>query len=119
MPETPSIENDPVVTKSLSLLLLISAIALVFSLVWAIYDEVYGLRPWKDYQARFVKQYTRFLRKTRPLQGVAEKAVRQSEEYQKLDQTLRDAEKAMEHRNKEIGEELRNIDTRLMALTDT
>jgi mono/diheme cytochrome c family protein len=119
MPETPPIENDPVVTKSLSLPLLISVLLLVFSLAWAVYDEIYGLRPWKSYQKRFVQQYTRFLRKAKPQQAVAERAVRQFEEFRKLEEALLDGEKAISRRNGEIENELRQIDRRLSALTDT
>ena len=48
-------EKDPVVHSSLSKPLFISSALLVLSMVWGLYDEVYGIRPWKGYQARFVE----------------------------------------------------------------
>jgi len=48
-------EKDPVVHSSLSKPLFISSALLVLSMVWGLYDEAYGIRPWKGYQARFVK----------------------------------------------------------------
>ena len=119
MPETPSIENDPVVTKSLSLPLLIATILLMFSLVWSVYDEIYGLRPWKDYQKRFVQLYSQFLQKLKPQQASLEKEVRESKEFLKLGDALRDSEKSIASRNGEIDNEIRQIDRQLSALTDT
>ena len=55
MANEPVAENDPVFSKSLSLPLLIASLLLLLSLVWAIYEEIYGLRPWKSYQQRCVK----------------------------------------------------------------
>ena len=69
MANEPIAENDPVSTQSLSLLLLVVSLLLVFSLVWAVYEEIYGLRPWKNYQQRFVKLYAQFLLKTKPKQA--------------------------------------------------
>ena len=48
MPDTPSVdEKDPVVAQSLSALIVVFSLLLILSLVWAVYDEIYGLRPWK------------------------------------------------------------------------
>jgi hypothetical protein len=66
VPETPSTENDPVVSQSLSSPLLIATVLLMLSLVWAVYDEIYGLRPWKEYEKRFVEKYSHFLTKLKP-----------------------------------------------------
>ena len=55
-------EKDPVVHSSLSKPLFISSALLVLSMVWGLYDEMYGIRPWKGYQARFVKLYSRYLK---------------------------------------------------------
>jgi len=119
VPETPSVENDPVVTQSLSLPLLIGTILLMLSLIWAIYDEIYGLRPWKEYQHRFVQRYSQFLKRLKPQQAALEKAVRRSEQFHKLEDALRDSEKAIASRNGEIDNELRQIDRELAAVTDT
>ncbi len=119
MPATSPVENDPVTTKSLSALLLISSFLLILSLVWAVYDEVYALRPWKRYQIRFVKQYTEFLTKLKPKQAAAEKTVLQSEEYLRLNQALLEAEKAIGARLTEVDHEINNvINPRIAAIRD-
>src|SRR2546426_2150295 len=66
-PDTP--DPDPVTSQSLSRLLLVSALLLVAALGWALYDEFFGLRPWKNYQTDFVRTYTVFLRKQKPKQS--------------------------------------------------
>src|SRR5438034_9889121 len=81
-PDAP--DHDPVTSQSLSRLLLISALLLVAALGWALYDEFFGLRPWKNYQTDFVRRYTVFLRKQKPKQEAAEKAIKASPEYQAL-----------------------------------
>jgi len=71
MPETSSHQpdQDPVVSSSLSVPLLISALLLVLVLFWSLYDELYGQRPWKNYQEQFVKRYTSLIKKQLPTQA--------------------------------------------------
>src|SRR5207237_1273389 len=85
-PDTP--DRDPVTSQSLSRLLLISALLLVAALAWALYDEFFGLRPWKNYQRDFVGKYSAFLKKEKPKQEAAERAIRATPEYQALQQQL-------------------------------
>lgn len=117
MPETP--EQDPIVSKSLSGPLLVSAFLLVVTLAWALWDEIYGQRPWKAYQKRFVSIYTAYLKGLKPKQAGSEQAVRQLAEYQRLEQAIADAEKAAQPRIREIDREVNEIlTTRIMALTE-
>ena len=90
MPDTP--EKDPVITSSLATLLVISSVLLMLTLVWALYNEFFGLRPWKSYQREFARRYHSFLLKQIPKQKAAEKAILESAEYQQLDQQLKTME---------------------------
>lgn len=118
MPDSPNVEKDPVVGKSLSGPLLIWSLLLVASLVWAMYDEVLGLRPWKDYQGRFVKLYSAYLRSLKPQQAAAEKVVRESPEFKKLTAEIRAAESAAVPRLRQIEEQAKLVDLRLAVLSD-
>lgn len=121
MPEktSPVEDKDPVVTQSLSGLLLLSSLLLMLSLVWAVWDEIYGQRPWKSIQKRFSQRYTAFLNKAKPRQAAVEKSVRQSEEYRKLEQEILDKEKEIAPKLKEIDQETIDvIGPRLTAITD-
>ena len=86
MPENPSNqpEQDPVTNSSLSLPLLISSFLLVLVLFWSLYDELYGMRPWKGFQERFVRLYAAFIQKQLPKQAQLEKQIRESPDFKKL-----------------------------------
>lgn len=100
------LEKDPVVTSSISKPLFISAALLLLSLGWALWDEVYGIRPWKSYQSRFVKVYSQFLKNVRPHEAEVEKQIKSSAEYQKLDREMQAAEKSVMGRVGEIDREV-------------
>lgn len=103
-------DRDPVVNSSLSKPLFIASMALTVAMGWALYDEVYGIRPWKSYQTRFRKTYARFLKEARPNEAATEKQIRASGEYRKLDEAMAAAEKAVAAKagsiDKEINESL-------------
>src|ERR1019366_5438424 len=95
-------EKDPVVHSSLSKPLFISSALLLLSLGWALYDEVYGTRPWKGYEARFAKVYSRFLRDTLPQEAASEQKIKASAEYKDLDRKAQAAEDAVKSQVAEI-----------------
>jgi cytochrome c551/c552 len=111
-------ELDPIVSKSLSFPYMISALLLLASLGWALYDEYYGMRPWKDYQHRFVEVYTRWLKKNQPKQSAAEKAVKESETYKQLDAALQAADKAAGPDFDRINKDLALLATRKSVVDD-
>jgi cytochrome c2 len=87
-------QKDPVVHSSLSKPLFISSALLVLSMVWGLYDEAYGIRPWKGYQARFVKLYSRYLKTAAGGEADVERQIKASAEYKSLDAAMATAEKA-------------------------
>jgi cytochrome c2 len=88
-------DKDPVVNSSLSKPLFISSAILVLVMGWALYDEIYGIRPWKSYQAHFVKAYEKFLKSAEPGETALEQQIKKSSEYKNLDQQMQAAEKAV------------------------
>ena len=105
---------DPLATKSYSVHLLVSTLLLMLTLVWAIYDEVEIMRPYKEYQARFRGYYTGFLmQKVRPEQAAKEEAVRSSAEYRALDAKVNEAEAAAANRVREIDTESAGVTARM------
>ncbi len=120
MPEnpTPPVEPDPIISTSYSGIYLIASILLILSLFWALYDEVYGLRPWKSYQKRFVSAYTAYLKKLRPKERGAEEEIKKSDGYQQLDREFKEAEAAAAPAVKTIDVQVAQIDARSTALTD-
>src|SRR3712207_8028562 len=43
-------------SRSTSAIMLVSALLLTVVFAWSLYDEVYGMRPWKSLQQSFVKR---------------------------------------------------------------
>ncbi len=114
--ETP--ERDPIVSRSTSSWMLISTLLLIGTLAWALYDEAYGQRPWKRAQQEFVGRYTRYLNSIKNQAGQTEAEVRESAEYQTLAEEAKAAEDKIADRQKEITQEIRQIDEKLAAVTD-
>ena len=86
--------DDPVIHSSLSRPLYLWSALLVLSLAWGLYDEMYGIRPWKSYEARFEKLYSRYLTELRTPESQREQTIKASPEYRRLDSELQAAEKA-------------------------
>src|SRR5256885_16490809 len=97
-------DKDPVVNSSLGTPLVISSILLLLSLGWGLYDEVYGIRPWKTYQAQFVKLYSKYLKSARPDEAKTEAQIKASPEYKQLDKEMQDAENAVRAEGKKIDD---------------
>src|SRR5579885_1301109 len=113
------LDKDPVVHSSLSRPLFIASMALLVCLGWALYDEDYGIRPWKRYEAQFVRLYRRFLHSARPGELALEKQIRSSPEYQKLDREMQAAEKAVAAQAGSIDREVNQmLVPQIMALNE-
>ena len=115
-PEAPA--HDPIVSRSTSGLILISALLLTFSLVWALYDEAFGQRPWKSMQRQFVARYTRYLDTIKPQSAEGENEVRQSSEYQALEEEAKAAEDKIKPDVQQIDADVKKVQAKLDAVTD-
>src|SRR5262245_48769659 len=105
--------KDPIADRSMSGLLMVFSIFLIVTLIWALYDEVYGQRPWKAYQKDFVQLYSTYLGKIKPGQKEQEQAIRDSEDYRKLDDDSKAADAEAAPRLKEIQARVDVIDRQL------
>lgn len=115
-PELPA--HDPVVSRSTSGLILVSALLLTASLVWALYDEAYGQRPWKTIQRQFVARYTRYLDTIKPESARGEAEVRESSEYQALEEEAKAAEDKVKPDVQQIDAEVKKVQAKLDAVTE-
>jgi cytochrome c551/c552 len=111
-------EKDPVVHSSLSKPLFISSALLLLSLGWALYDEVYGTRPWKGYEARFAKVYSRFLRDTLPQEASSEQKIKASPEYKALGRQAQAAADAVATQVAGIDRKVQELVPRSLALNE-
>ncbi|MFY9570723.1 MAG: hypothetical protein WAV20_04935, partial [Blastocatellia bacterium] len=114
-PETPA--PDPIADQSMSGALLISSLLLVVTLIWSLYDEVIGQRPWKGYQKDFVSNYSEYLKKAKRRQKNLEQEVKSSPEYQEFDQAFKDEAAAAKERTDPIDAQVKKTDTRINEIT--
>ncbi|MDT5270591.1 MAG: hypothetical protein QOH49_2777 [Acidobacteriota bacterium] len=109
---------DPIASRSTSAIMLVSALLLTGVLVWSLYDEVYGMRPWKSYQQSFVKRYDRYLKRLQKRGFKSEEEVRKSAEYQRLDAEAKTARAQAAPKLAEIDKRVAAIDEQLGAISD-
>src|SRR5678815_2186009 len=99
-PDAP--ERDPIADSSMSGALLISSLLLVITLIWSLWDEVVGQRPWRSYQRDFVSTYSEYLDTAKTRQGKSEKEITDSPKYQELNQAYKEEKEASEEKTKPI-----------------
>jgi cytochrome c551/c552 len=116
VPELPP--DDPVTSRPMAGLVLISIFLLMMTVSWSLYDEFYGLRPWRNYQAEFSKVYSSYLEN----QSMARKAVEQkfyaTPQYQKLLADVKAATDAARSTDQQIGQKMDLLDRQRAAMTD-
>ena len=110
-------QPDPIAESSFSMPLLISAILLVVVLVWSVWDEVIGQRPWKNYQREFVETYTSYLERVQTRQGKTEKELRATPEYQEIAAKYTEESEKARPRLTEISARIKQIDQQLKDIT--
>ncbi|MBZ5728105.1 MAG: cytochrome c [Acidobacteriia bacterium] len=112
-------DKDPVVHSSLSKPLYFWSALLVLSMVWGLYDEMYGIRPWKSYEARFQKLYARYLANAKVDEVTFEKQIRSAPEYRRLDGATQAAEKAAMPAASAIDKQVnQDLVPKILALND-
>src|SRR5437660_10374722 len=106
-------QRDPIVGRSTSAIILVSMLLLIASAGWALYDEGFYQRPWRDMQREFVKRYTAYLKSIRKDAGKSEAEIKETPEYQQLDEeakaapdTVRDEVAAKDRRVAQIQSKL-------------
>src|SRR6266404_2830305 len=115
-PDTPA--PDPIADSSMSGALLISSLLLVVTLVWSLYDEVVGQRPWKSYQKDFVSRYGEFLETAKDRQGKSEAEVKSSPEYTELNRAFEEADAAAKAKIAPLAAQGKIIDDKITAVTE-
>ncbi len=115
-PEAPA--ADPIVSRSTSGALLVCALLLSATLAWALYDEIYGQRPWKSMQQEFVRRENRLLRKLKATAGKTEQEIKASPEYQQLEAEAKEASNKIQPRRNEIDAQVKVLEDQLTSVTD-
>jgi cytochrome c551/c552 len=116
VPELPP--DDPVTSRPMAGVVLISVFLLMLTVSWSLYDEFYGLRPWRSYQAEFSKVYSSYLEKQYQKRKGDEQKFYATPEYQKLLADVKAAHDAARAKDQEIGQQIELLDRQRAAMTD-
>ncbi|HEU5238326.1 MAG TPA: hypothetical protein VFU37_14430 [Pyrinomonadaceae bacterium] len=111
-------QRDPIVSRSTSAIIFICVLLLMLSTGWALYDEGFWQRPWKPIQQEFVKRYTAYLRSIRRTARESEDEVKQTPEYQQLDEEARAALDKVKADVAEKDKQVSAIQAKLDAVTE-
>src|SRR6266576_2501071 len=85
---------------------------------WALYDEGFGQRPWRPIQQEFVRRYTAYLKSVRKTARDSEEEVKQTPEYQQLDEETKAASDKVKADVAERDKKVSAIQAKLDAVTD-
>jgi cytochrome c2 len=99
-------------------LVLISVFLLMLTVSWSLYDEFYGLRPWRSYQSEFSKVYSSYLEKQYQKRRADEQKFYATAEYQKLFADVKAAHDAARVQDQQIGQHIDLLDRQRAAMTD-
>ena len=116
MPEL--LPDDPVTTRPMAGLVLLSAFLLMLTVAWSLYDEFYGLRPWRSYQGEFSKVYSAYLEKQYKQRKTDEQKFYSTPQYQKLTAEMKAATEAARAQDQEIGLQVDLLDRQRAAMTE-
>ncbi|HEV7891363.1 MAG TPA: c-type cytochrome [Pyrinomonadaceae bacterium] len=109
---------DPITSRSTSNILLICALLLTGVLVWALYDEVSGRRPWKGYQQSYAKRMDRYLARLQKRGFHSQDEVKASAEYQRLSAEAKAARDAAAPKSAEVDKKVAFIDAQLEQISE-
>jgi cytochrome c2 len=110
---------DPITSRSTSAIMFVCALLLTGVTVWALYDEVYGMRPWKSYQQSYVKRFSRYLNRLEKRGFKSEDEIKASDEYKRLDAEAKAARESVKPQLDAIDKQVAGIDAKLAAISDT
>src|ERR1019366_9546259 len=100
-------------------LVLISIFLLMLTVAWSLYDEFYGLRPWRSYQGEFSKLYSSYLDKQYKQRKADEQKFYSTAQYQNLMADVKAATDVARAQDQQIGQQIDLLDRQHAAMTDT
>jgi mono/diheme cytochrome c family protein len=116
VPDKPVPDNDPIVTKSYAAHYMIATVLLMATLLWALWDEAFGMRPWKAYQHVWKDRYTAFLKTARSKSAASQKEVEDSPDFQKLKQNLDQATQQASPHIRDLQKQIGDLNAKVLAV---
>ena len=116
MPDKPIPDDDPIVSKSLAPHYVVAVILLMATLFWALWDEDFGQRPWKNFQREWKNRYSSFLKTARSQSNASQTDVEAASEFKAVKLSYEQANQSAAPRAKEINEKLRELSGKILAV---
>jgi cytochrome c551/c552 len=116
VPEKPTPEQDPITGKSYAAHYAIATVILIVTLFWALWDEAWGQRPWKEYQEQWKTRYSAFLNTAKSKSQASEKDVEKDPKYSELYSAWKKASDDSAPAAREAREKLDATSARLLAV---
>src|SRR5258707_14744959 len=86
------------------------------TLFWALWDEDFGQRPWKNFQREWKNRYSSFLKTARSQSNASQKDVEAASEFKAVKLSYEQANQSAAPRAKEINEKLRDLSGKILAV---
>jgi len=99
-------------------LVLVSVFLLMLTVAWSLYNEFFGLRPWRTYQNDFSKVYSKYLDDQYQARKAAEQKFFATPEYQKLLADVKTATDSARSMDQQIGQQMDLLDRQRAAMTE-
>jgi cytochrome c2 len=101
----------------MGLLVLVSMVLLLVTVAWSLWDEFYGLRPWRGYQTTFRGAFATHLEKQIAARRSAEQAFQATPDYQRLSAAVQTAANAALPADRQAQAEIDLLDRQRAAMT--
>src|SRR6516162_9430329 len=95
---------------------MVAVTLLMATLLWALWDEAFGMRPWKAYQHVWKQRYIAFLKTATSKSAASEKEVEGDSDYQKLKQNLDEATKQAAPKMSELQAQIADLNAKILAV---
>ena len=116
MPDKPIPEQDPITSKSYAAHYVIATMILIGTLFWALWDEAWGQRPWKEFQDKWKERYSTFLNTARSKSAMSEASIEKNSEYEALKAAYEKAYQDTKAQGAEVRNKLDDASARLLAV---
>jgi len=116
VPEKPVPDQDPIVTKSYAPHYVLAMVLLMVTLLWALWDEAFGQRPWKAYQEEWKHRYAAFLNAATSSSKKAEDSVTKSSDYKALETEYNRLKSQTQSDVDRIQKQLTDLNAKILAV---
>jgi cytochrome c551/c552 len=116
VPDKPIPEQDPITSKSYAAHYVIATVILIATLFWALWDEAWGQRPWKEFQDKWKERYSAFLNTARSKSITSQNDVERNSEYAALKRAYEKTYQDTMAQGADVRAKLDDASARLLAV---